>query len=351
MSDSVSVGMADTDRRGVAPVGLLTTSRIRRSPFADHVEAAGVKGYTVYNHMLLPLVYRSLEEDYRHLKEHVQLWDVAAQRQVEISGPDSGRLVQWMTPRDLSWAEIGQCFYAPLVDETGGMVNDPVILKLADDRFWLSLADSDVLLWARGLASAGGFDVAIAEPDVSPLAVQGPKSEDLMAAVFGEAVRAIGFFRFARLAFDGHDFVVARSGWSKQGGFEIYVDDATLAGDLWDTLLRAGAPFGVGPGCPNVIERIEGGLLSYGGDMTLEHNPFECGLGTYCHLDRPIAFLGRERLEAIQAAGIERQIRGLVIDVPSMPFCTTPWPVSRGGETVGQVTSAAFSPDAGRGLA
>ncbi len=351
MTDKGNAGAAGLVRHGAAALGLLATSRLRRTPFSDRVEAAGVKAYTVYNHVLLPVLFRSLEADYRHLKEHVQLWDVAAQRQVEIRGPDALRLVQWMTPRDLSRAIAGQCLYAPLVDEAGGVVNDPVVLKLADDRCWLSLADSDVLLWARGLASAGGFEVAIEEPDVWPLAVQGPKSDDLMAAVFGEAVRAIGFFRFARLPFRGHELIVARSGWSKQGGFEIYVDDAALGGDLWDALVEAGEPFDVGPGCPNMIERIEGGLLSYGGDMTLQHNPFECGLGKYCHLDRPTAFLGRQSLEAIAAAGIKRQIRGLMIDVPTLSPCVAPWPVRLAGEAVGQVTSAAFSPDAGCGVA
>jgi len=330
---------------------LAVNSRIRPTPYSERVEAAGVKGYTVYNHMLLPAVFRSLVDDYRHLKQHVQLWDVACERQVEIRGPDAARLVQTMTPRDLSRAARGRCLYAPLVDERGGLVNDPVVLKLADDRFWLSIADSDVLLWARGLALGFGYEVSVEEPDVSPLAVQGPKSDELMARVFGEAVRAIRFFRFEPLDFHGHPLLVARSGWSKQGGFEIYLDDSSLGLDLWDALWAAGEDLEVGPGCPNLIERIEGGLLSYGGDMDLDNNPFECGLDRYCNLDRPIEFLGREALARIAESGPARRVVGLRIDGQVLPSCRRHWPVQAGGESVGRVTSATVSPDLGCGIA
>lgn len=327
-----------------APV-LSVSRRTRRTPFSERVEALGVKGYSVYNHTLLPSVFRSLEEDYRHLKQHVQLWDVSGERQVQLQGPDAARLAQLMTPRDLSRAVVGQCLYAPLVDEAGGMVNDPVALKLAEDRYWLSIADSDVLLWAKGLAHGLGLDVAVEEPPVTPLAVQGPKSDDLMAAVFGDEVRHIRFFRFERLPFQGHPLIVARSGWSKQGGFEIYLDDPALGLDLWDTLWEAGQPFQVGPGCPNLIERIEGGLLSHGNDMTLENNPFECGLDRYCHLDRPIGFIGRAALERIAAEGPQRRIRGLSFEGESCPPCVEPWPVTTQGAWIGMATSAAYSPD------
>ena len=327
-----------------APV-LSVSRRTRRTPFSERIEALGVKAYTVYNHTLLPSACRSLEEDYRHLKRHVQLWDVSGERQVQLRGADAARLAQLMTPRDLSRAVVGQCLYAPLVDERGGMVNDPVALKLAEDRFWLSIADSDVLLWAKGLACGLGLDVAVDEPPVTPLAVQGPKAEDLMAAVFGEAVRAIRFFRFDRLPFMGRPLVVARSGWSKQGGFEIYLDDPALGPDLWDALWQAGQPLEVGPGCPNLIERIEGGLLSHGNDMTLENDPFECGLDRYCHLDRPIDVLGRAALERIAAEGPRRLIRGIRFEGETCPPCAEPWPVTGQGATVGAVTSAAYSPD------
>ncbi len=188
---------------------LFVSCRTQRTPYSPRVEAQGVTSYTVYNHALLPTSFSSLDRDYWHLRKHVQLWDVSCERQVEVRGPDAARLVQLMTPRDLSHATIGQCLYAPLVDETGGMINDPVILRLAEDRFWLSTADSDVLLWAKGLAFGLGLNVSVEEPDVWPLAVQGPRADDLMASVFGEEVRAIRFFRFETIMYTGHSLVVA----------------------------------------------------------------------------------------------------------------------------------------------
>jgi hypothetical protein len=210
-----------------------SNTRVRSTPFTSRIEAYGVGAYSVYNHMLLPLKFVSVEDDYWHLKEHVQLWDVSVQRQVEISGPDAARLVQLLTPRDLTKSRVGRCYYAPLVDARGGLINDPVILKLAEDRFWLSISDSDVALWAKGLAHGFGLSVEIFEPTVDPLAVQGPKAEQLMERVFGSAIADIKFFGFSLVDFGGHDFLVARTGWSKQGGFEIYyVDRPDLAGSI-----------------------------------------------------------------------------------------------------------------------
>ena len=330
---------------------LAASRRTRRTPLSPRVEAHGVKGYTVYNHMLLATAFRSFEEDYRHLKRHVQVWDVVCERQVEIAGPDAARLVQLMTPRDMGRIAIGQCAYAPFVDENGGMINDPVVLKLADDRFWVSLADSDVALWAKGLAWGMGLDAAVFEPEVGPLAVQGPKADDLAARVLGEDVRAIRFFRFARLPFRGRDLVVARSGWSKQGGFEIYIDDADNGLALYDALFAAGADLDVRAGCPNLIERIEGALLSYGNDMTIENNPFECALDRYCHMDSDIDFMGRAALEAIRdAGGPERIVRGVTFEGETCPACVEAWPVAAGGAHAGYVTSAARSPDLGANI-
>ena len=310
-----------------------------------------MRSYTVYNHTLLATAFRSLDEDYWHLKRHVQLWDVSCEQQVEVRGPDAARLIQLMTPRDLSRLAVGQCFYAPLVDETGGMINDPVILKLAEDRFWISIADSDVVLWAKGLAAGGRFDVEVAQPDVWPLAVQGPKADELTAAVFGDEARSIGFFRFKVLAFRGHPLLVARSGFSKQGGFEIFLDEPSLALELWDALWAAGETLQVGAGCPNLIERVEGGLLSYGNDMTRANTPLECGLDRYCALDAPIDFIGRDALRRVASDGVRRLIRGLKIHGEALPGCVEPWPVRAGDATIGAVTSAANSPSFKCGVA
>lgn len=327
-------------------MALLSPSRrLRRTPFSAGVEAAGVKAYTVYNRMLLPTVFESLEADYRHLKTHVQLWDVACERQVELRGPDAAKLMQMLTPRDLSRIAPGQCAYVPVVDETGGMLNDPVAVRLAEDRWWISIADSDLLLWVKGIATALRLEVAVDEPDVSPLAVQGPKADELLARVFGEGVRALGFFRFGWFAFQGRELAVARSGYSKQGGFEIYVAGSDIGMALWEALMRAGADLRVRAGCPNLIERIEGGLLSYGNDMTRENTPHECGLGRFCDTEAAIGSIGRDALLRVARDGPIRQIRPLAIDGAPVPGCDRPWPLMAGGLQVGQVTSAAASPD------
>lgn len=323
----------------------ITSRRIRQTPFSRRVEAAGVKVYSVYNHMLLPVVFESLEADCHHLKRHVQVWDVACERQVEVRGPDAARLVQMLTPRDLSRMTTGQCYYTPMVDQAGGMLNDPVTLKLDDQRYWISIADSDLLLWVKGLAWGLGLDVDVDEPDVSPLAVQGPKADDLMARVFGEAVRKIGFFKFHVLPFGGRPLVVARSGYSRQSGFEIYVEGRDLGPGLWDALMAAGRDLEVRAGGPSGIERIEGGLLSYGSDMTRENNPYECGLGRFCKPEIVTDCIGRNALLEIAETGPTRQIRGLRIAGEPLPFCLETWTVVAAGEVVGQVNSAVWSPD------
>ncbi len=324
---------------------LSPSRRIRRTPFSDGVEAAGVKAYTVYNHMLLPTVFRSLEEDYHHLKESVQVWDVSCERQVEIRGPDAARLVQMLTPRDLRGMLPGQCYYMPVVDETGGMLNDPVVLKLTEDRWWISLADSDMLLWVKGIAYGYRLDVLINEPDVSPLAVQGPKADDLMADVFGDAIRDLRFFRFGWFTFEGRDMAIARSGYSKQGGFEIYVDGNDIGMPLWNALMEAGKPLDVHAGCPNAIERIESGLLSYGNDMTADNTPHECGLGRFCNTQTAIGCIGRDALLRVAKEGPVKQLRAIAIEGDKIPVCDRPWILTAKGKRVGQVTSAVWSPD------
>ena len=324
---------------------LLTCStRLRRTPFSRRVEAAGVKAYTVYNHMLLPTVFRSVEEDYAHLKSAVQVWDVSCERQVEIAGPDARRLVQITTPRDLAKMAEDQCYYLPMVDEQGAMLNDPVAIKLAEDRYWVSLADTDLLLYYKGLATGFGLDVNVFEPDVSPLAIQGPKADELVGRVFGREIVETKFFRHKTIDFLGKEMIISRSGWSLQGGFEIYLDGSKHGEALWDTLFEAGADLDLRAGCPNGIERIEGGLLSYGNDMTMDHTPFEAGLSRYCHLDTATDCLGHGEL--LKKRNPARQIRPLEIDGPAVPAVTQLWPLkSQSGNPAGHVSSAAWSPD------
>ncbi len=330
---------------------LSVTRRIRSTPWSSRVEATGALSYTVYNHMLLPTQIRGVEADYHHLRSAVQIWDVACERQVEVRGPDADRLAQLLTVRDLRPMEIGRCGYAPVVDASGRMLNDPVVLHVDTDRWWFSVADSDLVLWAGGIALGMGLDVEVHEPEVSPLAVQGPKSDDVMARVFGDDVRAIRFFRFGVLPFEGHPLLVARSGWSAQGGFEIYVDDDTIAGRLYDALMEAGESDGIGPGCPNLIERIEAGLLTYGSDMTRDDTALEAGLDRYCALDAPIEAIGLDALRRQRNEGVGRRIRGLSLSGQAVPLVRTFWPLHASGVPVGRVTSATWSPRLGTNVA
>ena len=317
--------------------------RLRRTPFSEGVEAAGVKAYTVYNHMLLPAMFESLEADYHHLKSAVQVWDVSCERQIELRGPDSARLIQMLTPRDLRGMLPGQCYYVPIVDETGGMLNDPVALKLSEDRWWISIADSDLLYWVKGLAYGYRLDVLVEEPDVSPLAVQGPLADTLMERVFGEAAVNLRFFRFGWFEHNGVEHLIARSGYSKQGGFEIYLNGSENGMPLWRDLMEAGADLDVRAGGPNLIERIEGGLLSYGNDMTRANTPHECGLGRFCSTQTAIGCVGRDALLRVAREGPVQQIRAIQIK-GTVPSCDRIWPLLANGKRVGQVTSAAWSP-------
>ena len=258
--------------------------RLRGTPYSSRIESQGLTAYTTYNHMLLAASFEGIEKDYFHLKEHVQIWDVAAQRQVQIIGKDSAKLVQLMTCRNLSKTEVGRCYYAPLIDEQGKMLNDPVILKLNGEKWWISLADSDMGLYAKGLASGLRLQTEVSEPDVNILAVQGPKSSKLMKRVLGEKVIELKFFGFDYFTFKGNKFLIAKSGWSKQSGYEIYVENRETGLNLYDELFFAGKEFNVKPGCPNLIERIESGLLSCGNDFDSGDNPYECGFDKYIYI-------------------------------------------------------------------
>ena len=318
--------------------------RVRSTPYTSRIEKQGVTAYTVYNHMLLPAAFGSLEESCDHLKKNVQIWDVAAERQVEISGKDAAKLVQLMTCSDLSKSKVGRCYYCPLIDENGNLVNDPVILKLAEDRWWISIADSDVIFFAKGLASGNKFDVKIFEPIVDILAVQGPKSFDLMEKVFGEKIKELKFFGFDYFTFNGAKHLIARSGWSKQGGFEIYVENTNSGLKLYDHLFEIGKEFNVRPGCPNLIERIESGLLSYGNDFDNNDNPFQCGFDKYIDLETDINFLGKDKLKKIKEKGIDRKLMGVQIDLTKILLTSSLNIKNNDGNIIGELRSACYSP-------
>ena len=334
-------------------IKLNMSRRIRRTPYTGMVEKHGVSDFTVVNHMLLPKGFKnSVETDYWHLSKEVQIWDVSCQRQVQISGPDASKLVQRLTPRSITKMETGKCFYIPILNENAGMINDPVLLKLDDDMFWISIADSDILLWAKAYALGLNLNVNIQEPDVYPLAIQGPKSESLMIKVFGEDIKKIKFFNFRIMDFEGTKQVIARSGYSKQDGFEIYFkaydnhfDTIEMGEKLWKTIWDAGQEFNISPGCPNLIDRIEGGLMSYGNDFTGENNPLECNLEKYCKEDTSHDFIGKKALAKIKNEGIKQRMMGIIFDGNPCPPTGQPLKViSKDNKKIGQITSGIFSP-------
>jgi len=318
--------------------------RLRTTPYTSRIENQGVTAYSVYNHMLLPAAFGSLEDSYHHLKEYVQVWDVAGERQVEILGKDSAKLVQLMTCRDLSKSKVGRCYYCPIIDDKAGLINDPVILKLGEDRWWVSIADSDVILFAKGLAIGNNFDVNIFEPNVDILAVQGPKSFKLMENIFGKKITEVKFFGFDYFEFGGAKHLIARSGWSKQGGYEIYVENTESGLVLYDKLFEAGKEFNVKPGCPNLIERIESALLSYGNDMDNNDNPLECGLDKYVNLDTEVNFLGKEKLKEVRKKGITRKLMGVIIESKEINVSKSINLTNDKNSKIGELRSGVYSP-------
>tara|TARA_B100001250_G_scaffold334460_1_gene300405 strand:+ start:556 stop:1665 length:1110 start_codon:yes stop_codon:yes gene_type:complete len=318
--------------------------RLRSTPYTSRIENQGVTAYSIYNHMLLPAAFGSIEDSYHHLKKNVQVWDVAGERQVEIIGKDSAKLVQLMTCRDLSNSKDGKCYYSPIIDDQGGIVNDPVILKFNNNRWWISIADSDVILFAKGLAIGNKFDVQIFEPDVNIMAIQGPKSFKLMEKIFGEQITKLKFFNFDNFDFKGTKHLIARSGWSKQGGYEIYVQDINSGLELYDHLFEIGKEFSVKPGCPNIIERIESALLSYGNDMDINDNPYECGFDKFINLDADINFLGKENLKKIKSEGIKKKLVGVMIETKKIEVTGSIALRDENNIKIGELRSGCYSP-------
>lgn len=330
--------------------GLGIGTRIRKSAYFDATVKAGVTHFSTYNHMLMPVSYGDPVAEYWRLVEGVVMWDVACQRQVELRGPDASLLAQTVVCRDLSSTSVGQGRYTPMVDHSGRLLNDPLTLRVAEDRWWISLADSDMLYWCRAVAAERDLDVRVSEPDVSPLAVQGPRAEDVVATLLGDWVRTIRFFRYEPTEVEGIPMHLGRAGWSKQGGFELYLQDQSRGTELWDLVAEAGKPFGIGPGTPNYKERIESGLLSYRGDTLDDTDPFEAGLSQYVDLDSDVDFIGKQALIAIRERGLRRELVGIVIDGDPIDGPQHPWPVMHGDLPVGTVRAATHSPRLGKNI-
>ena len=324
--------------------GITPSARLRPSPYFEATLEDGVSAFTTYNHMLMPTSFGHPEAEYWRIINGVSMWDVAVERQVELVGPDAGRLAQILAPRDLTKCRVGQGKYVALCNHAGVLINDPILLKLADDRYWLSIADSNIWFWARAIAAERRLDVAVNEPDVSPLAIQGPKAEDVVAHLCGDWVRELKYFWFRETAIDGIPVTVARSGWSKQGGFELYLMDGTQGNRLWRRVKEAGKAWDIGPGNPNFCERVESGLLSYGGDTDDRTNPFEVRMGKYVDLDVPDDVIGIEALRRIHREGPKRHQLGVVLDGEEPVAFGFHWyPIDVDGRKVGDLTNYAFS--------
>lgn len=319
-------------------------ARLRRSPYFDATLRDGCWGYTVYNHTFLPIGYDDLEQEYWKLLNGVTVWDVSVERQVEISGPDGFAFTNLLTPRDLSKCAVGQGKYVIITAEDGGIVNDPVLLRLEDNRFWLALADSDVLLWARGVAYNSGMNVEVKELDVAPMQVQGPKSKPVLQELFGDAVLELDYYWFLDTQLDGIPVIVTRTGWSGEVGFELYLRDPSRGVELWDRVMEAGKPHGIAPTGPSDIRRIEAGILNYGVDMTINENPFEVGLGWQVKLEQEADFIGKQALARIKKEGVSRKLVGVEIAGERLDMNMSRWPVRANGDVVGAITSAVYSP-------
>lgn len=320
-------------------------TQIRKSPYFDATVKWGAAAFSVYNHMYIPRDFGDPTQNFWNLVNEAILCDVAVERQVEISGPDASQFVQLLTPRDLRELKVGQCKYILITNAEGGIINDPILLRLAEDKYWISLADSDVLLWAQGVATHANLDVHIHEPDASPLQLQGPQSGKIMEALFGEEIRDLKYYWLRHLTLNGMELVVSRTGWSSELGYEIYLQDGSRGRELWELIMAAGAPFGLKPGHTSSIRRIEGGMLSYHADMDILTNPFELNLDRLVNVDVPHHFIGKEALTKIKQEGVSRRQIGLVIDCPMLQGPNTIfWPIEVDSKMVGKVTSAVYSP-------
>ncbi len=319
-------------------------ARLRRTPYFEATQKYGAKGYTVYNHMLFPINFDDLEKEYETLLNDVTVWDVAVERQVEITGQDAFKLTNMLTPRDLNQCAVGQGRYVVITAEDGGIINDPVLLRLGENHFWLALADSDVLLWAKGVAYGSGLKVEIREPDVSPMQIQGPKSKEVVQVLFGKKVLDLDYYFFMESKLDGIPVIVTRTGWTGEVGYEIYLRDGSKGTQLWERVMEAGKPHNIRPTGPSDIRRIEAGILNHGADMTIENNPYELGLGWLVDEEKEAGYIGKEALRKIKKEGVKRKLVGVEMEGGRIEFNVTKWPVSAGRKTVGFITSAIYSP-------
>ena len=328
------------------PLTIGIGTRIRKSPYYESDLKYGVTGFTVYNKMYLPTGFSGPEKEYESLINDVTFGDFAAERQVEINGPDAHKFVSYVQPRNLEKCAIGSCKYILLTDTNGGIVNDACLLRLEENKFWISPGDGDVILWLQGIAINSGMDVSIHEPDVSPLQISGPKSGKLIQKLFNGEHDDLGYYKAKQTSLNNIPMVIARTGWSGELSYELYLQDRKLGNKLFELVHDAAKEFNGRVIAPNTIRTIEGGLLSYGSDFGRTHNPFTIGFGRLVDLDQDADFIGKEALKAIKEKGLTEKLVG--IELEGDPIRQAPenfWPIRNSDNNkIGRVSRAFFSP-------
>ncbi len=323
-----------------------TSNRIRSTPFTSRNEMAGVKKYTVYNNTLLPTIFKSLKDDYHHLIENVQLWDVCAQRIIEVKGSKSLSLMQYLFCRDFSNISSGKAYYAPIVNFEGGLLNDPVVFCIANNHFLISLSDSDLFNWISAINNSKEFYSEVRETDIFTMAIQGPKSEKLAKKIFGKEIQNLKYFNFIKLSFNEEEIMISKTGYSKQSGYEILIINPNKAIMLWDLIMEKGEEFNIRVGCPNMIERVENNLLSYGNEMTSKDTPYDCGLGNFCNLDTDYEFIGKSSLLKQKQLGFEKDIFKIQFnfEIEDKPIFFNNISILKKDLEIGKATSIVWSP-------
>ena len=332
------------------PLQISIGPRVRKSPFFDATLRHGAEAFTVYNHTYMPTSYGDNVRDYWSLVNDVTLWDVSCQRQVEISGPDAHRLIEFLSARDMSGCGVGQCQYILLTDEAGGIVNDAVMLRVGADRYWISPGDGDVIWWVKGVAVNSGLDVEVVEPDVSPLQLQGPKAPHVAYALFGDWALDLRYYHLRETSLDDIPLVVSRTGWSGEHCYEIYLRDGRFGDRLWERIMQAGKKYNIAATSPSTIRSIEGGLFSYRSDITVNDNPWTVGMGRFVHLDRTADFIGREALQKISVDGPQRRLVGVEIAGAALDFNEALWVVRHQHADVGHLSRCCYSPRLARNI-
>ena len=345
---------------GPTPVELLISTRIRKSPYWHLSMEAGCWRAEVYNRVYHPRGYVRNEDggamvEYEALVNDVTMWNVAVERQIRVEGPDAEAFVDYVITRDATKIPPMRARYVILCNEEGGILNDPVLLRLSDDEFWFSVSDSDLMLWLQGVNVGKRFDVTIGEIDVCPVQIQGPKSIDLMTDLIGPDAAEIPSYGLWSGTVAGCDVMVSQTGFTGEKGYEIYLRDATLhAETLWNAVLEAGKEHGLAVIAPAHHRRVAAGILSWGQDMDSETLPFQVNLGYQVPRTKAGDYVGRQALEAARA-GLEagsppwsQRLVGLVLGgKPIDDYAPDFWLVlgATGDDPVGYVTSPWYSPE------